>query len=447
MAKLFLKLWVLVLVTSLTSFQIQRAVFSWTNESAVNTSTHERFRRQYVMIEEVLRQYPSDKWPERFAQLKERVGSPEVFLGPSRILTLDQLRAEGVLPPERVDKIARQEHVSLDLPNGNGYEIYHTILGTDYVVVMKAPFAIRQPMLIFGVLTPNQFTWLVESSMYAIAILLWLSLFRRDMLALEHAAREIGGGRFDIKIKVGRGAALHPLADAMNTMAEKVSALLRSHQQLTNAISHELRTPITRLRFRHELAIEARTPEAKDAELREMDSAIDLLDELSTELLEYARMDREVPRLDVAPLDVEQWLEGLVQEAAEVARSDGRAVVIAASSGVESIDGDYRYLSRAVSNLLRNAVRYAKSRVEVSVQRDATGNVLLVDDDGPGIPVAERERLFEPFSRLDSSRDRASGGFGIGLAIVRQIARWHGGRVEIGDSPLGGAQLRLTWTA
>ena len=82
-------------------------------------------------------------------------------------------------------------------------------------------------------------------------------------------------------------------------------------------------------------------------------------------------------------------------------------------------------------------------RVSVS-ERDGKRE-LRVEDDGPGIPATERERLFEPFARLDESRDRDSGGFGIGLAIVKQIARWHGGTVEIGDSPLGGARISMSW--
>jgi signal transduction histidine kinase len=112
---------------------------------------------------------------------------------------------------------------------------------------------------------------------------------------------------------------------------------------------------------------------------------------------------------------------------------------------IDSVEGDYRYLSRAASNLLRNAVHYAKSRVEIRVEQRQFGYVLMVDDDGPGIPVAEREILFEPFARLDQSRCRDSGGFGIGLAIVKQIARWHGGSVSIGDATLGGARCQMTW--
>jgi signal transduction histidine kinase len=96
-------------------------------------------------------------------------------------------------------------------------------------------------------------------------------------------------------------------------------------------------------------------------------------------------------------------------------------------------------------NLLRNARTHARSTVAVNLRQESGRTVLEVDDDGRGIPATERERLFEPFTRLDDSRDRDSGGFGLGLAIVRQVARWHGGEATIGDSPLGGARVSIVW--
>lgn len=397
------------------------------------------------MIEEVLAPFPQEEWPERFERLKAKVGSPDVFLGPSQIVKVDELARNKDFSAEILEQIRSEKPFSKELPSGNGYEIFHTILGTDFVVVLKAPFARQRPMLILGALTPTQFTWLVESSMYALAILLWLRLFRRDMLTLEKAATRVGEGHFDFHVNMGKGAALYPLADSFNKMKERIAALLGSHKNLTNAVSHEFRTPITRLRFRHELAINAVTLAEKDLELQHMYSAIDQLDDLSTELLEYARLDREDPKIDLAPIDVEPWLNELAHDAREMASATGRAVKISVHRGCEEVDGDYRYLSRAAANLLHNAVRYATQRVELRVELADGKRYLHVDDDGAGIPAADRERLFEPFTRLDSSRDRQSGGSGIGLAIVKQIARWHGGTARISESGLGGTRVSITW--
>jgi two-component system sensor kinase ParS len=107
-----------------------------------------------------------------------------------------------------------------------------------------------------------------------------------------------------------------------------------------------------------------------------------------------------------------------------------------------------QFMARALLNLLRNAIRYARQRVEVSIEHTDNGRWrLCVDDDGPGIPAADRVRIFEPFTRLDEDRSRATGGFGLGLAIVRRVAEWHHGTVEASDSPLGGARFMLSWPA
>jgi signal transduction histidine kinase len=105
------------------------------------------------------------------------------------------------------------------------------------------------------------------------------------------------------------------------------------------------------------------------------------------------------------------------------------------------LDGDSRLLMRAVANLLANAAKYGAGQVRLSAAREDGAIVIAVEDDGPGIPEAERERVFEPFYRLDRSRDRASGGFGLGLAIARKAVALHGGTVRAGDSELGGARF------
>jgi two-component system sensor kinase ParS len=102
-------------------------------------------------------------------------------------------------------------------------------------------------------------------------------------------------------------------------------------------------------------------------------------------------------------------------------------------------------MARAVINLLRNAIRYAERRVEVSLVKFGNGYEVRVNDDGPGVPMEGRSKIFEPFLRLDASRDRRTGGFGLGLALVKRVSQWHGGQVEVLDSEWGGASFRMTW--
>lgn len=245
----------------------------------------------------------------------------------------------------------------------------------------------------------------------------------------------MGSGHFEARATVGRHSALREQARAFNSMTQQVASLLQSHRTLTNAVSHELRTPLARLRFSHSLAREESSAEAKDRFLLRMERDIAEIDELTTELLDYAKLERSEPAIGLQSVPAEPWLEDVLADA----RDDrGRqAVEILSTVDVDSVRCEPRYMARAVVNLLRNALLHACSTVKVSLRRENNRTVIEVDDDGAGIDAADRERLFEPFVRLDRNRARDSGEFGLGLAIVRQVARWHGGDAFITEPPPG----------
>ena len=224
-------------------------------------------------------------------------------------------------------------------------------------------------------------------------------------------------------------------------MTGRIASLLQSHRQLTSSVSHELRTPLARLRFSHSLAREETTSEAKDRFLARMERDIAEIDELTTELLDYAKLERGTPQIRLESVPAEPWLEDVLADA----REGGGSLEIRSTIEVDAVRCEPRYMARAVVNLLRNAALHARSTVSVSLRRENDRTVIHVDDDGAGIDAADRERLFEPFVRLDRSRARDSGGFGLGLAIVRQVARWHGGEAVITESPLGGARVSIAW--
>jgi two-component system, OmpR family, sensor kinase ParS len=287
--------------------------------------------------------------------------------------------------------------------------------------------------------------WTVEFFIVAVLVFFWVRPFWRDLRSLQGAAEGVGAGHLEARARVGgRLSALRPVSQAFNAMAERIATLLQSHRSLTSAVSHELRTPLARLRFSHSLAREAHDAETKDRFLARMERDIAEIDELTRELLDYARLERGAPAMDMESVPAEPWLEDVLAEA-KPADGAPAAAELDASVHVEALRCEPRYMSRAVLNLIRNAMRHARSRVRVCVARESEKTVIHVDDDGAGIPAPDRERLFEPFVRLDGSRDRESGGFGLGLSIVRQVARWHGGDASISDSPLGGARVTITW--
>jgi len=114
-------------------------------------------------------------------------------------------------------------------------------------------------------------------------------------------------------------------------------------------------------------------------------------------------------------------------------------------SGSYQVNFEPKYMARALGNLIQNGLCYSKSSLFITVEQEGDDCCIHIDDDGPGVPSKDWEKIFEPFARLDTSRDRATGGYGLGLAIVSRILAWHNGQISVGDSPLGGARFTLRW--
>ncbi len=263
----------------------------------------------------------------------------------------------------------------------------------------------------------------------------------RDLRALEDTVARLGRGELAARAEVPEGSAVAPLAAGMNGMAEKVERLLRDQRQLFQAVSHELRTPHARIRFQLEALRDADEPAVREKLVGSVDDDLTELDGLVDELLAYLRYDVETPTPTTEAFVVGPVIEDLVDRLAPM-RPD---VALSAVLADGSVIGQRRGFQRAVENLVTNAQRHAKSRVEVRVERDGSAVLVHVDDDGPGVPESQRERIFEPFVTSDTSRNRRFGGVGLGLAIVQRILAHHGGAATVGTSPLGGARFTLRW--
>jgi signal transduction histidine kinase len=223
------------------------------------------------------------------------------------------------------------------------------------------------------------------------------------------------------------------LVAAFDRLQTRLAQLMKARMAMLGGISHDVRTFATRLRLRVDTIPD---PEQRKRAADDIEDMIRLLDDA----------------LLASRAGVGELAEELV-EVDEVARDDvmdrvahGAAVTMRVEQGGAgtTILGDRLAVRRIVANLLDNALKYGR-RVDVGVIRTDAHVVLTVDDDGPGIPVDQRELLLEPFVRLDPSRNRRTGGAGLGLAVVRSLVEAHGGSVEIGDAPTGGARLMVRW--
>ena len=263
----------------------------------------------------------------------------------------------------------------------------------------------------------------------------------RELRKVERASQALAVGELSARVDLAGGPSTE-LAEQFNEMAERIEHLMRSRQELVQAVSHELGSPLSRLRFHIEL-LSSGPKESRDERLAAITRELDALDELVAELLSYVQSDElELERVEFDPI---RGLADLA-ELARLENPDDRTIdVDCVLPDHASVLADQRLFLRAIENLLRNAVRHAGNRVQLVLTDDEDHIRVSVHDDGPGIPEALREKAVTPFVRVEADRSRTTGGVGLGLAIVSRIMDRHGGRLEIDDSPLGGAKVATLW--
>jgi signal transduction histidine kinase len=226
------------------------------------------------------------------------------------------------------------------------------------------------------------------------------------------------------------------LAHTMNRMLDRLEAAAHRQRRFVSDASHELRSPVTAMRTDLEVGLRAPTTTDWEATARRTLGEADRLGRLVDDLLELARLDEGATR----PYD-DVDLDELV--ALDVESRNGSVPVATDEVSAGRVRGDRRQLSQLLRNLVDNAVRHAGARVAIGVRTDGDDVVLTVDDDGDGVPDADRARVFERFARLDEARARDDGGAGLGLALVQRVATAHHGSVEVGTSALGGARFEV----
>lgn len=397
-----------------------------------------RFMRGTItLIEEDLARYPQSAWPKRIKALDEKF---------SYKLNIAD-RYTLFLPPSQEPKLDKGEIAIAH----NGEIMYHLIRGTKQVLVVGplAPSA-NVELAERGMpleLRLRLLTWSLIGVIFAIALWFWVRPIWRDIETLRKTTRALGDGNFEARSPEAQSQVFKPMADILNGMAERIQQLIATHRDLSSAISHELRTPIARLRFALEMLSETDDPQERTRLWTMMGQDLDELDGLIDASLTYARLERERPEPHFSRSNIAEWLEEEVNAMRFLGRNIEVQLDTTALPARYQVDFDRKAMPFALKNLLRNAFKYAQKTIIVSAVLDAEKICVHVDDDGIGIPAEDRERIFSAFTRLDRSRDRATGGYGLGLAIVRRVLEIHNGSACADASPLGGARFTLCWRA
>jgi signal transduction histidine kinase len=323
-------------------------------------------------------------------------------------------------------------------------------VSTDFVVAQKPVLTVDGPAVVtsraslmpaaaardtlWAVLLPG-----IPALVLLVAGLTWAAVGRalRPVAAIRRELADITATDLHRRVPVPHaGDEIAALATTTNATLDRLEQAVDRHQRFVADAAHELRSPLAVLRTRLEIE-PAAGPELRDEALAD----VERIQRLSTDLLLLARLDAGEPP-ETADVDLSQLA---AEEAApRRARSDV-AVTLRIEDGVV-VSGSDGQLRRLVSNLVDNAVRHAGTSVEVRLSETGAGAVLDVVDDGPGIPAAQHELVFDRFTRLDEARTRDSGGSGLGLAIVRDIAVRHGGTAEVVAGPPGAhLRVQLPW--
>ena len=430
MNRIFFRFFVLVMLSITAATFVIYFAFSRLFGDPLEDIARRQAAAQIFLLEQYIDKAPADQWLERLNNVRVvsevrydlvSLAETRASLGGSRRSALE--RGEIVLDPT-----ARTLFRRVDL------------VGERYIGSHEEVLRARNlPVDIGQALKMEALRYIIVAIALLLPIALWSRSHWQGLQALSRVADEFGSGKLGARARMQPSEAVYPLAERINHMADRIEALLEAQKSLLHSVSHELRTPIARLEFALELLdARARDPDlsrrigAMEGDLRELNALVN-------ELLDMSKLD-SARQLQTAPAPVAAMLHdctGLLPPSPHLLDC-----VLAADLG--QFEMDRRLLSRAVCNLLRNAQKYAASRVELRARRDATMLEITVDDDGPGIPADEREKVFDPFYRLDRSRDRSTGGFGLGLSIARKAIALHGGAVRAQASPLGGARFVIT---
>jgi signal transduction histidine kinase len=275
-----------------------------------------------------------------------------------------------------------------------------------------------------------------------VGVIAWVLVGRalRPVEAMRAEAEGITGSTMHRRVpepptndEVGR------LARTMNTMLERLDTAAAQQRRFVSDASHELRSPVAALRAGLEVARSKPGPAGWPARVDSLLAEESRLESLLDDLLLLAAHDEH--RTRAAPARPVNLTALATEEGRRPRRVPVHLVPMLADNQAVVVAGAQQQLARALSNLVDNAARHATSVVQISVSNDADTARLVVDDDGPGIPPEDRERVFERFTRLDNGRARHDGGSGLGLAVVRSILTSHLGTIRIDDSPLGGARF------
>ncbi len=425
MARHFLSLYLLIVLTLGAVSWGQDKL--WQAHGGQGPADDKRLVVALFAVDNQLHNVPTEQWKPLIARLAAKAG-----------VGLELFATADIVGRETLDKLKHGEVAYMQ--TGSATESWALKqLNEDYVLALKSAEPDAQRGLLDWTLT------LLFYAAIALMIMIWIWPLTRDLRTLENAAARFGRRNWVFEAGIKPRSQIYALAETFRKMAARIDGLIASHKDMSNAVSHEIKTPLSRMQFEIELAQQAQTVADVRKSLSHIKTDIAAIDDLVKATMGYAILERADMSLNIGTHNFTTLIPAIAEYVRRNARPEVR-MRAAVQSGADKVVCDMHLLETVLKNLLFNAARYAKRDIRVSFNVHDGVNYLFVDDDGPGIPEKDRNRALESFVQLEQSSSKKTG-FGLGLAIVKRAIEWHSGEVVISRSPLGGARIAASWPA
>ncbi|MBU2871268.1 ATP-binding protein [Colwellia sp. E2M01] len=396
---------------------------AWTSYLEQDIDSYTGYETLMMATGDYLENHPRAEWDEIITKASQRWGLPITLMTLTEAKALDH---------------SNHNHLS----EGSAHIYYyddkatvHYYLNNSDTVVALGPVKMPTRPRIKAVYRALMLTVL------ALVIFIWLWPMSRDLEQLKKATQAFGQGQFTSKSPAASSSMVAPMVNSFNMMAARIKRLIEAHKELSNAVSHELRTPLARTKFALQMLESIKDDEKRAKYQLQIKNDVSELEELINEMLIYAAFDNDRPDINITNIDI----NALVGAQVESHEPFINAIELVNNLPSNYVNCDGHFMDRAVNNFISNAIKYGKDKVRVTLSIENNHCQICVEDDGEGVSDEFKQVIFDAFSRGDQSRNRETGGFGLGLAIVSRIMEWHQGHAFIGDSDLGGASFTLSW--
>jgi len=275
-----------------------------------------------------------------------------------------------------------------------------------------------------------------------VVVWVWMRPMIRDLDILNQTASYLSEDYSASTKELTNIRTMPQLASVFIKMASHLKRLINTQKELSHALSHELRTPLSRIKFALAI-VEKDMVEEGQEEVKHIYKDLNEMEEIIRTLLDYAQLDNPDKVIQLRQVSANEWFMAQVEKFTNAPQQKKIATKNLVNDVTLTIDS--YLMGLALSNLINNAIRYGNSAISITLAHRNGSIELSVEDDGTGIPEDQQHNVFKAFFRMEKSRDKKTGGFGLGLSIVKRIAELHQGTVEVTRSEMGGAKFILQW--